>query len=119
MVTAVAEIFDFDEWSSLARTAPDEFEDRRHRVIEQIISSSTDIRRLRGLQCRIDLERTRARTPLKACLRLSSMMWDSLYACRSELNRFVRTVEGKPVSPRPAVQARIIPFVRVNRNIRR
>lgn len=78
--------FDFDEWSALARMAPDEFEQRRRDVIENYISNNGNIRRLRGLQCNIDLERIRARTPLKSCLRLSALMWDALIKLNSSLN---------------------------------
>lgn len=42
-------------------------------------------RRLAGLQFRIDMERKLAHTPLKACLRVSGMMWDSFLELRSEL----------------------------------
>lgn len=113
----MAENFNFDEWSCLARVAPDEFETRRHSAIEKLIANGTNARRLRGLQCRIDLERIRARTPLKACLRLSSMMWDSLDQCRGALNRFTE-VTGHYAPPKttahlPPVQtAKILPFKR-------
>jgi hypothetical protein len=71
---------DFDEWMVLARSDPDEFERRRRILIEKTISraSARSQPRLRCLQWRIDMERQRARTPLAACLRLSSMMWDSV-----------------------------------------
>lgn len=78
--------FDFDEWSVLARTAPDEFEKRRRDVIESYISNNENIRRLRGLQCNIDLERIRAHTPLKSCLRLSTLMWDTFIKLNGLLN---------------------------------
>lgn len=71
--------FDFDEWSALARTDPEAFDLKRRTWINDSIGHGADQRRLRGLQCRIDLERMRAHTPLKACLRLSSLMWDSFY----------------------------------------
>ena len=81
--------FDFDEWATLAKSAPDQFEMRRRTYIEHAISESTDIRRMRGLQCRIDMERIRARTAMKSCLRITSLMWDSLFDCRDALNVFV------------------------------
>ena len=81
--------FDFDEWAMLARTAPDEFEQRRRAVIESLISSSDHVRRLRGLQWRIDLEISRARNPMDACVRLSNMMWDSFMDLNHALNDFV------------------------------
>lgn len=117
----MTEIFDFDEWSTLANTSPKEFEDRRHLAIEKVIASGTNVRRLRGLQCRIDLERRRARTPLKACIRLSAMMWDSFLDCRDELNQFAR-ITSKPSCARsaashPAGEAKIIPFPRAPREL--
>src|SRR5674476_1170702 len=81
--------FDFDFWAMLARTAPDDFEQRRRAVIESQISSSDNVRRLRGLQWRIDIERIRAHTPLKSCLRLSTLMWDAFVDLNNSLNTFV------------------------------
>lgn len=80
--------FDFDEWALLARTAPDEFELRRRALIEIEILKSDNVRRMRGLQWRVDLERSRARNPLDACVRLSNMMWDSFMDLNHALNDF-------------------------------
>lgn len=116
----MTENFDFDEWSTLANMSPKEFEDRRHHAIENVIANGTNVRRLRGLQCRIDLERRRARTPLKACIRLSSMMWDSFLEYRNELNQLARITSkpscAKSVPTHPAAEAKIIPFPRTPRN---
>ena len=101
--------FDFDEWAMLARTDPDEFELRRCAVIESLISSSGHVRRLRGLQWRIDLERKRARTPLEACVRLSSLMWDSFMDLNDALNTFMENdCESTSVSSHSAQSAKII-----------
>ena len=81
--------FDFDSWAKLARAAPDDFEQRRRAVIESQISSSDNVRRLRGLQCLINMERMPARTPLKCCLRLSTLMWDAFVDLNNSLNAFV------------------------------
>lgn len=107
------ENFDFDEWSALARVAPEEFESRRHSAIERVIAGCTNTRRLRGLQCRIDLERARARSPLKACLRLSTLMWDSFYECHHNLNilAYGNVNHVFSAAEEPALQARILPFV--------
>jgi hypothetical protein len=78
--------FDFDEWAMLARTAPDEFEQRRRALIESEILLSDNVHRLRGLQWRIDLEISRARNPMDACVRLSNMMWDSFMDLNQALN---------------------------------
>ena len=81
--------FDFDEWALLARTAPDEFEQRRRALIEIEILRSDNVHRMRGLQWRIDIERARARNPMDACVRLSNMMWDSFIDLNHALNDFV------------------------------
>jgi len=105
------ENFDFDEWSALAKAAPEEFESRRHDAIERIISNCTNTRRLRGLQCRIDLERARARTPLKSCVRLSALMWDSFYACQTQLKVLAYGLPHHfPSKKEPPLQAKILPF---------
>jgi Protein of unknown function (DUF3135) len=101
--------FDFDEWAMLARTAPDEFEQRRHDIIESLIANSGHVRRLRGLQWRIDLERKRARTPLQACVFLSSLMWDSFMDLNHALNTFVGNDCGSTIaSSNSAQSAKII-----------
>lgn len=105
------ESFDFDTWASLAKTAPDKFEEQRRECVEQFISAGTDIHRLRGLQSRIDLERLRARTAMKACLRLSTLMWDSLQDCQVAVNAFAH---GSPAAVRallkPTHQANVVNF---------
>lgn len=74
------ESFDFDEWVTLAQHDPDEFERRREILIENFIRDLPPARqrRIRGLQFRIDMERRRARTPMGACIKFSTMMWDAL-----------------------------------------
>lgn len=105
--------FDFDEWATLARSAPDAFEQRRREHVEHLISGCEDARRLHGLQCRIDLERMRARTALKSCLRISSMMWDSFLDCQNALDIFVHmNPSSKKALPSPMRKAQIIPFRR-------
>lgn len=102
--------FDFDEWLVLARTDPNAFDCWRREIIDRAIECTVtydgDHRRLRGLQCRIDLERMRARTPLKACLRLSDMMWHSFF----ELKDTFADNLAKPPSPERTATASVIPF---------
>jgi Protein of unknown function (DUF3135) len=92
--------FDFDAWAELARTDQPEFERRRRAAIEEVIARATPDNqpRLRALQWRIDVERQRAKTPLGACIKISSMMWDSFYKLYAVLN-------GLP-SARHAAQAK-------------
>ena len=101
--------FDFDAWVMLARTAPDDFEQQRRVVVESQISSSNNVRLLRGLQWRIDIERKHAHTPLKSCLRLSAMMWDAFVDLNNALNTFVgNDCESTSASSHPARSAKII-----------
>lgn len=82
--------FDFNEWSSLARTDPEGFARRRLSRIQWVIERAPERSRdrLNGLQFRIDAECRLARTPLKACLRLSSMTWDSFFDLKEALASF-------------------------------
>lgn len=106
--------FDFDEWLILARTDPEAFDCWRRKVIDHSIECTVtydgDHRRLRGLQCRIDLERIRARTPLKACLRLSDMMWNSFLEMKNTLNHAYAGNVTKLPSPERTTAAKVIPF---------
>jgi hypothetical protein len=95
--------FDFQAWAKLARDNPEEFERAREREIRKIIDARPDLQhRLEGLQFRIDAERKLARTPLKACLRLSTLMWNSFYDLKDQLDGLaagMRSAEALPASP--------------------
>lgn len=109
----IAEL-DIAEWQRLAQTDPAEFERRRRAAIEAVIvqAPSEQQARLRGLQFRIDLERTRAKTPLGAALRLQSMMWERF----SELRKALLVLAGPdlPVKEQQARSATVLPFVKRN-----
>lgn len=77
----------FEDWRHLHETDPDVFELRRNEALESVIQSApSDMQaRLRGLQFRVDMERTRAGSDLAACLKAQSMMWDSLVRLRDAL----------------------------------
>lgn len=79
--------FDFNEWVALARTDPDGFARRRLAWIQEVISSAHENNhaRLERLQFRIDAKRRLARTSMKACLQLSSMMWNSFFDMKESL----------------------------------
>ena len=81
------EDFDFDSLSQLAQSDPQAFEAKRLEMIEQLIDSAPDAlrQRLRSVQWRIDMERERSDNPLQACIRISNMMWDMVYADRGFL----------------------------------
>ena len=109
--------FDFDDWSQLAKADPSAFEARRLALIEEFLLQfpQPDQQRLRGLQFRIDMVRRRARTPMGACLKISSMMWESLLGSHG-LKTALDGLLCDPVRPVPApsrnlaAPARVIPF---------
>ena len=107
--------FDPAHWLKLAQDDPHAFECARLEAIETLIAAAPpDIQdRLRGLQCRIDLERRKARTPLGATVRLQSLMWDRFESLRAALND-VRNLDLNSLKPEatPRPSARIIPFQR-------
>jgi len=82
------ELFDFDEWSGLAKSDPDGFETRRLERLERVILTG-DLNRLRGLQWRIDTERKLSKSPLKFCLHLYTLMWDSFIDFKDTTNDLV------------------------------
>lgn len=99
--------FDFETWAALAQSDRAEFERRRKVAVDEVIATASPEHqpRLRALQWRIDVERQRAATPLAACIRISSMMWDSFYELHATLNG-VRS--SRPSAP----PATVIPFGR-------
>jgi hypothetical protein len=107
--------FDFEAWAKLARENPEEFERRREQEIRKVIDARPGVQhRLEGLQFRIDAERKLARTPLKACLRVSTLMWNSFYDLKDQLDGLAAPVRGTETLP-PASTPRnadIIPLRR-------
>lgn len=88
--------FDFNAWTALARDDPAEFERRRLAAIEEIcerLGPRLNRKLLDGTCWRIDMERARAKTPLQCCLRLSSLMWDSVHG-------LVETLDNRSSRPR-------------------
>lgn len=82
-----AATFDFEAWAELAKRDPEAFETQRKQIIDDFIASAPESlrRRLEGFQWRIDMERERCDNPLQACIRISNMMWDLVYADRGFL----------------------------------
>lgn len=72
--------FNFNEWSELASNDPDKFETQRRNAIEEMIRQAPASKRtrLRRLQWRIDQTRKLSGSPMAACIKISSMMWDSI-----------------------------------------
>jgi len=110
---------DFDAWMAMAKDDPDAFEAMRRAAIEEVIEKAPEASRgrLRSLQWRIDQERRLARTPLKACIRISNMMWRNVMGPGGLHERFVE-LQGMlggdaalPVS-RARVPAEVVAFAR-------
>lgn len=107
--------FDFEAWAKVARENPEEFERRRQQEIRKVIDARPDLRhRLEGLQFRIDAERKLARTPLKACLRVSTLMWNCFYDLKEQLDGLAAGVRGTEPLPSASTprHADIIPLRR-------
>ena len=106
--------FDLEEWQRLAKDDPAEFERKRRSTIEEFIEQAPleHQKRLRGLQFRIDLERTRAKTPLGAAIRLQTLMWDRFTDLREALLAFSEPDALTQPLPEPSISATIIPFTR-------
>jgi len=109
--------FDPQYWLELAKTDPEAFERARLEAIETFIASTpSEVQdRLRGLQCRIDLERRKAKTPLGAAVRLQSLMWDRFESLRAALND-LRDMDLSAPEPeaKPSQSAAVIPFRRTH-----
>ncbi|MDX1251807.1 MAG: DUF3135 domain-containing protein [Gammaproteobacteria bacterium] len=112
--------FDFDEWTTLAKTDPEAFARRRREAIEKLIASAPPTRqqRLRGLQWSIDAELQTCRTPLQACMRIFDRMWDSVYGAHGLLDA-LKALGNPPLFPvpenqssKPAESAKVLPFKR-------
>jgi hypothetical protein len=97
----------FDTLLEMAREDPEGLERLRQSLCEEVIRRTPDAlreERLRRLLWRIDCECQRARTPLGACLRMSTLMLDALHRLDAAFN------EPYPQEPGPG--ARILPFHR-------
>lgn len=108
--------FDFDTFARLASEDPEEFERRRRQLIETTIAAAPDRiqRKLHHLQCRADLIREAASSPLVATQKFSSMMWDSVVGSgglREVLNAVVAG-DSSVVTPQPLKDgtAKVLPF---------
>lgn len=105
--------FDFDQWVRLAQEDPDLFEQMRLQKIREMIEDvPEELRhRIEGLQWQIDQMRQSARNPMASCIKISSMMWDSVLGEEG----LVQTIENLGKVPRPdqqkhLKQAKIIEF---------
>lgn len=104
---------DFDLWVNAAAEDPAAFERMRRQEIARVIARAPAAQRerLRRLQWRVDLERSRSDNPLGACVRISRMMWNS-FSGEGGLLELLGTLRRGEVSKRvlSPVSAEIVPF---------
>lgn len=101
---------DFDTLLALNESDPAALEKLRKKLTRKLLANSPEEkrRRLEGLQCRINMELERARTPEARCRRLSTMMVESfveLHQCLhhpdESLKKYRARTEGKPADILP------------------
>ena len=79
----------FEEMRKLAEENPEELENLRRKEIDSIINSARNEeqkRKLRGLQFKIDAERSITKNPMALCIKLSDMMKSKFEELRESLN---------------------------------
>lgn len=114
------ELPSFEVLSKLAKEDPKQLDVILENQITALIEGAPKKyqQRLRGLQFTIDMERKKAKTPMAACLKISSMMQESFAQLSTALNNaashqheepaIYKEVTEKPKAQRPS--ARVIPF---------
>ena len=92
------ELPSFDTLAELAREKPDELEQLRQRITRDVISSAPRHmhERLNGLQFQIDMERRRSTSAVSTCLKISSMMNESLADLREALSNPEEFLRNRP-----------------------
>lgn len=108
---SITEGFDFDEWVELAKDDPATFEMRRTEWLAAVIQKAPEDNktRLRGLQFQIDMIREKNKHPLGACMKLSSMMLESMYR-EAPLIAEILEPDEKKSSAQSACSAEVIAF---------
>jgi hypothetical protein len=98
----------FDTLRELAEHHPEQLEQLRRELTEELISSAPPRarRRLRGLQFQLDARRRLAPNPVAACIAVSGMMHEALQRLQRALNGWP---EGSCGGRRPG---RVLPFHR-------
>lgn len=105
--------FDFDEWAQLAKQDKIAFEEKRAITLKQFITSCAsndrDLRRLNGLQFKINMIRRKHKSPMGACIAISEMMVDKLYELvMLDISELILNAEKK--TEKKAAIDNIIPF---------
>ena len=105
---------DFDEWMMLAKSDPDQFEEKRRIKIESFFSNIPEekLQRLRGLQWQIDQTRKLADNPMASCIAISNMMWESVNRLQEHQYELVNLATGAAprAEKKKPVSAKILPL---------
>ena len=104
----------FDELKAMAAERPEELENLRKRMTDQILSDAPADRRrrLEGIVFKIDAERRRSKNPLQACIRISQMMMDSVTDLRDAVNSLGVNPVAQPFRNEAPRSADIVEFKR-------
>lgn len=80
--------FDFEYWAELHKRSPKEFEEKRAILMETYVENIAEHhqRRAKGILFQIDAIRRNPNTPIKNCIEISKMMWDSLLEMQNILS---------------------------------
>ena len=98
----------FEELRDLADQDPTQLDQLKNQLVDELIqqASPNTQRRLQGLQFQIEMERRRSTSPMAACIKISSMMHDSL----SELSSMLRAQSSASYVRPQTHKANIIPL---------
>lgn len=110
----MAELPSFDELVKMYKDSPDALESLRLSLIEEVILSAPEEKRLRlrGLQFQIDAQRSMAKNPIDATIRISRMLQDSFVKLRAALESVQGVTVNKPSSTNKPliIQTNIVNF---------
>lgn len=101
-----------DQMIKLAQTDPKALEKIRADAIENLIGNAPQQyqRRLRGLQFEIDCQRRIHKSPMGACISISTMMLDSLTRLNQALHGLQESAGGNAPEIEPSKPAHLIRF---------
>lgn len=105
---------DFDSWAEIAKTDPEKFEAHRQKMLDDFFELIPESRqqRMRGLQFQVDMECQRAKTPLAACIKISTMMWDNISKENGLMDAFKALTQGTELGKKCSEKAQLITFSR-------
>jgi uncharacterized protein DUF3135 len=107
--------FDFEYWRSLHQNSPELFEQEREEWLTKLINDApvNYRKRLSGIKFHIDTIRSTEKNPLQTCVKLSSMMMDSINDVRMFLDELGQIMKGRPSDEElNKTTAKVLQFVR-------